>query len=442
MKLTRCFILAYCSAGSAKKAARVMSSSPLTSKCLKNGNNTINSPSQPLMLEKNSSNGSLKPISLAKKLQASENDDPNSPVNQNPEVVPKAAKPAPVLARQRSVKAHEVKPALTRQRSQKLLETKQTAPAVDTHAVRKASGESHEFKSSSEKEAVLRKENSVKAVATSSHGSETAKANTTSVTSCKTPVKEAVSNQHEMRKPVSCIEIAGSPYSGHHCKSSRCAANDPIFSSPVPSKKYLVAKRGTPGSLRKATPTDAGGEKCHEDTSDEAHKERKNEMQIDASKVKAHSKVALTAVFQKMALDQSHDVVEKQTTSQVIMTAVTELSKSEVEDLKEVPLGEDRSAVTLAQSISAEDVRAWAGRSVSFEEKAASSSERPRTDTEMSTNEESKETGIEKFLQVASECLEKIDLNKLDLPQSKQGKKRFKNCTTHLHPPIQANCSD
>jgi hypothetical protein len=359
------------------------------------------------MVEKHS-NGSLKPTSLAKKLQASENDDPNSPTNNSPDVAaPKAAKPA--LTRQRSVKAHEDKPALSRQRSQKLLGTK---PAVDAHAVRKTSGESNQSKSSSEKESDAGKapgtpqkkdHNSAKPAVITTTGA-VAKA----ITPCKTPVKEPASHHQETKKLVLCTDsVPGSPYSGHHCKSSRCAANDPNFASPVPTKKYLIAKRGTPGSLRKATPYHARGE----DADDDGKKSETSSVG-EAANVKSQTKVALDEVFQKMALDQSH---EPPVEPENVTKQVTELSSSEVEDLKEVPLGkEDRT-------LSAADVRAWAGRSVNFEEKAASSSERA---PEECPNEEPQATGIDKFLQVASECLENIDLHTLELPQSKQGKKR------------------
>ena len=397
--------------------------SPLTSKSLKNGNSATSSPSQPPMVEKNS-NGSLKPTSLAKKLQASENDDPNSPTNNSPDVAPRATT-KPALTRQRSIKAHEDKPTLTRQRSQKLPETKPTTGAVDAHAARKASGDSCESKSSSDKESDQGK---AKPVATTNGGAGAVKAIISAVTACKTPVKEPPSNQLEVKKPVSCAEIAGSPYSGHHCKSSRCAANDPNYSSPVPTKKYLIAKRGTPGSLRKTTPSHARGEKCNEEASDEAHKENEKKSSTEevkktdtgARKDNSNAKVALEEVFQKMALDESLGVVlEEKVTS---VSAVTELSKSEVEDLKEVPLSEGKTAPP--QTLSAADVRAWAGRSVDFEERTASSSERSRTDTEKCTDSEPKATGVNEFLKVASECLENIDLNKLDVPRTKQGKKR------------------
>ncbi|KAG0587639.1 hypothetical protein KC19_2G179500 [Ceratodon purpureus] len=397
------------SASSAKKASRVVSTSlsPLTFKSLKNGISATNSPALPPHLEKNS-NGSLKPTSLAKKLQASENDDPNSPTNNSSDVVvPKPVKPA--LNRQRSVKAHEEKkPTLTCQRSQKVHETKQAAVAVDAPAVRKASGEYNVSKDISEEESDAGKapgtpqriENPTKPVATTG----AAKAVISAMTGCKMPLKDPTPNHQESKKPVTCTDVAGSPYSGHLCKSSRCAVNDPNFSSPVHTMKYLIAKRGTPGSLRKAIPNYIGGEKGSEDASSNEtlnDNERKisdiisvEGVQIDASKVKANTKLALEDVFQKMSLDQSLGVVVKEkVTTQATVTAVTELSKSEVEDLQEVQLKEDQSVVAPEQVISAGEVRAWAGRLLIFEEKAASRSGN-------------------------------INLNQLEYPQNKHGKKR------------------
>lgn len=196
--------------------------SPLANKSLKNG--TVNSPShqqQLPMMEK-----SLKPMSLAKKLQASENDDPNSPTDAGHA---KAVKP--VLPQQRSQKVHEEnpKPALTRQRSQKVSEPKHQ----------------HGDSSDSDKERPR----------------------------SKTPVKDVA---------VSC---PGSPYNGHHCKHARCAANDPNMGSPVPTKKYLVAKKGTPGSIRKPVESGSDGESSAD--------------VVAAPK----SQVALVEAFNQMALE-------------------------------------------------------------------------------------------------------------------------------------------
>ncbi|KAG0596373.1 hypothetical protein M758_UG247700 [Ceratodon purpureus] len=428
------------SASSAKKASRVVSTSlsPLTFKSLKNGISATNSPALPPQLEKNS-NGSLKPTSLAKKLQGSENNDPNSPTsNSSDVVVPKPVKPA--LNRQHSVKAHEEKkPTLTCQRSQKVHETKQAAVAVDAPAVWKASGEYNVSKDISEEESDAGKApgtpqrivNPTKPLVTTG----AAKAVISAMTGCKMPLKDPTPNHQELKKPVTCTDVAGSPYSGHLCKSSRCAVNDPNFSSPVYTIKYLIAKPGTPGSLRKATPNYIGGEKGSEDaSSNETLKDNEGKtsdiisvegVQIDASKVKANTKLALEDVFQKMSLDQSLGVVVKEkVTTQATLTAVTELSKSEVEDLQEVQSKEDQSVVAPEQAISAGEVRARAGRLLSFEEKAASRSGRSVTDMGKCTNDVSSATGIEFFLKVSSECLGNIDLNQLEYPQNKHGKKR------------------
>jgi hypothetical protein len=71
---------------------------------------------------------------------------------------------------------------------------------------------------------------------------------------CKTPIKEPASSKvledcSEQKKLTAGNELTASPYSGHHCRSSRCAANDPNYNSPasIPRKKYLMARQGTPG---------------------------------------------------------------------------------------------------------------------------------------------------------------------------------------------------
>ncbi len=71
---------------------------------------------------------------------------------------------------------------------------------------------------------------------------------------CKTPIKEPASSEvledcSEHKKLTAGNELTASPYSGHHCRSSRCAANDPNYNSPasIPRKKYLMARQGTPG---------------------------------------------------------------------------------------------------------------------------------------------------------------------------------------------------
>ncbi|CAM6019678.1 unnamed protein product [Sphagnum balticum] len=70
---------------------------------------------------------------------------------------------------------------------------------------------------------------------------------------CKTPIKEPSSKVledcSEHKKLTAGNELTTSPYSGHHCRSSRCAANDPNYNSPasIPRKKYLMARQGTPG---------------------------------------------------------------------------------------------------------------------------------------------------------------------------------------------------
>ncbi|KAG0571560.1 hypothetical protein KC19_VG022100 [Ceratodon purpureus] len=424
------------SAVSPKKASRVVSASlsPFTSTSLKNGNSATNSPAQSLLLAKYS-NVSLKPTSLAKKLQASENDDPNSPINSSDVAVSKPVKPA--LTRQRSVKALEVKPTLTRQRNQKVLDTQLVAVAVDVDEARKAAGEANVSKNSSEKESDVgkapgtsqRKKNFSKPVATA----RADKAAIAAVTGCKTHVKEPTSNQQEA-KPVTCTEVAGLPYSGHHCKSSRFAVNDPNFTSPVLTKKYLFSRCGTPGSSRKAVSNHARGKSNEYALLDDSQKDNEwnksdttsvEELQIDASVVKGNTNLVLDEVSQKLALDQSLEgVVEEIAITQVTVTAVTELSKSEVKGLKEVLLGENQSVVVPKQAISPADVRAWAGPSVNFVGKAASSSDKIATYMEKSTNDETSATGIDKFARLTSECLENIDLNQLDILQRKQGKKR------------------
>jgi len=71
---------------------------------------------------------------------------------------------------------------------------------------------------------------------------------------CKTPIKEPASSKvledcSEHKKLTAGNELTASPYGGHHCRSSRCAANDPNYNSPasIPRKKYLMARQGTPG---------------------------------------------------------------------------------------------------------------------------------------------------------------------------------------------------
>lgn len=383
------FALDKCRVGSAKKTDMPASiASPLTSKTMKNGISATNSPAQLPMLEK-AGNGTLKPTSLAKKLQASENDDPNSP-----DIAPcKTAKPA--LARQRSQKVHEEKPTLIRQRSQKFVDAK---PTVASHPVRgdssDSNSESDQGKGTPQKKAPVVSVGGVGAVkALKDHSSK-----------CITPVKELVSSHPEVKKPA---EVTGSPFSGHHCKSSRCAANDPNFTSPAPTKKYLVAKKGTPGSIRKATP---GVEKCNEDASSESS----DANDCVVPKVKGRGQVALEEAFNKMALEQSA-VEEQQVTKQVTVSQMCE-------DLKEVSLEEDKEPL---ESLSAENIREWSRNSVYCGEKGASISQGMSMNVESGAHRDSMPTGVDLFLQVASDCLENIDLNKLDVPPTKvAGKKR------------------
>jgi len=361
---------------------------------LKNGTiNATNSPAQQQlpMLEK-----SLKPTSLAKKLQASENDDPNSP-NRSPDV--KAVKPA--LTRQRSQKVtQEVeKPALTRQRSQKYVEA--TKPTILPHS--DSSESSNSEKESDQGKGTPHKKEHLKAAVVSNGGAlKSLKQDHTS------SVKEDVLNHPEVKK---CHEIAGSPFSGHHCKHARCAANDPNFASPVATKKYLMAKKGTPGSIRKAaTPihevgVDVSSENSDQlsDVVDEPHGNI-NGNDCDVSKPKGHRQVALVDAFNKITLEQI--TVTKQVT--VTTTSHTEVVTSEVS-----------SEGDKKQSLTADNIRDWSRNSVNLEEKTASSSSESSVAATVESSRDSKASAAALFLQVASDCLENIDLSKLDVPPTK-----------------------
>lgn len=398
--------------GSAKKTSLL--SSPLTSKSLKNG---INSPAQQHqqlpMLEK-----SLKPTSLAKKLQASENDDPNSP-NRSPNV--KAVKPA--LTRQRSQKVtQEVeKPALTRQRSQKYVEA--TKPTILPHS--DSSESSNSEKESDQGKGISPKKEHTKTAVVSNGGA------LKSLKQDHMSVKEVVSNCPEVKK---CHEIAGSPFSGHHCKHPRCAANDPNFASPVATKKYLIAKKGTPGSIRKAaTPAHEVGVDVSSENSDQRSDDVEepfangNGNDCDAPKAKGHRQVALVDAFNKITLEQI--TVTKQVT-------VTTISNTK-EFASEVSSEGDKK-----KSLSADDIRDWSRNSVNLEEKTASSSSDSLVATTVESSRDSKSSAAALFLQVASDCLENIDLSKLTVPPTKiAGIKRKSNELLPTAASKKANCA-
>lgn len=463
------------STGSAKKTLiRTASGSltPLASKNIKNGNSTYNSPAHHPAQEK-AGNQSLKPTSLAKKMQTCENDDPNSDTHAN-----HSADHTTVKVVKSTRKVPEDKPAITRQRSKKLLEVKLPVGAGDVQSVPKNSGDCLPAKTSVQKQtssekATSRKESPSKSSGTSSSASGVVKAlkhnvapaacsptgkdHGPSTAGCKTPAKDSVTHHQDVKKVAASVEAAGSPYSGHHCRSSRCAANDPNQLSPAPSQKYLVAKKGTPGSIKRILPNSAKVEKCNEEvksdrstqSSDEAHSEGSERelgcthltsqahkiAVVDShgrggSKANGRTKVALEEVFKNMALESApSSTSEKQATNEAIaQLEVTELNKTDDGDFKEVSLVENRSDVEPAHSLPARNGTDGSANSVSCNDKAASSPEPGTTASSLDVADaQTNARGMDLFLKLASEkidCLDSVDLSALELSQTKQGKKR------------------
>ncbi|CAM6044281.1 unnamed protein product [Sphagnum compactum] len=199
----------------------------LTSKSSRNGTNIHNSPSNhPIMVEK-FSELALKSTSVMKKTwQPSENDDPNP--------VTSMARNSPVVTPSQPGK-HSGRPPPPAV----LLGHLPVSCTTDMKFVKAQRSNHSEARSSPA--ALLRS-------APQEHSTLGTGA------TCKTPTKEPASSIvledcSEHKKLTAGNGLTASPYSGHHCRSSRCAANDPNYNSPasIPRKKYLMARQGTPG---------------------------------------------------------------------------------------------------------------------------------------------------------------------------------------------------
>jgi hypothetical protein len=256
-------------------------------KSLRNGNNVHSNPSsQPIVVEKLTE--ALKSMSMATPWQPSENDDPNPATG--------ISRNSPAVTPSKPGKHSRIKPpavlseALVVSCTTNLKNAETTLPSSGPRTrtpVHKetvvlsyglAGGSSNVLEhgdlkacntSLSSKKDIPGKDAGIAAAkplkstlgeARSSpatfHHSASQQPSTTPVPAaiCKTPVKEPAPKVSEACsehvKVAACNEVIASPYSGHHCRSSRCAANDPNYNSPasIPRKKYLMARQGVPGS--------------------------------------------------------------------------------------------------------------------------------------------------------------------------------------------------
>ncbi|CAM6071142.1 unnamed protein product [Sphagnum tenellum] len=273
--------------GKIPKGSVTVSVSPLMTKSLRNGNNVHSNPSsQPIVVEKLTE--ALKSMLMATPWQPSENDDPN-PATGN-------SRNSPAVTPSKPGKHSRIKPpavlseALVVSCTTNLKNAETTLPSSGpqiTIPVHKetvvlsdglADGASNILEHgnlkacdtvlSSKKDtpgkgagiAAAKPLKSKLGEARSSpatfHHSTSQQPSTTAVPAaiCKTPVKEPTPKVSEACsehvKVAACNAVTASPYSGHHCRSSRCAANDPNYNSPasIPRKKYLMARQGVPGS--------------------------------------------------------------------------------------------------------------------------------------------------------------------------------------------------
>jgi hypothetical protein len=256
-------------------------------KSLRNGNNVHSNPSsQPIVVEKLTE--ALKSMSMATPWQPSENDDPN-PATGNSRNSP-AVTPSKPGKHSRIKSPAVLSEALVGSCTTNLKNAETTLPSSGpqiTTSVHKetvvlsnglADGASNILEHgnlkacdtvlSSKKDtpgkgagiAAAKPLKSKLGEARSSpatfHHSTSQQPSTTAVPAaiCKTPVKEPAPKVSEACsehvKVAACNAVTASPYSGHHCRSSRCAANDPNYNSPasIPRKKYLMARQGVPGS--------------------------------------------------------------------------------------------------------------------------------------------------------------------------------------------------
>ncbi|KAH8973793.1 hypothetical protein BDL97_01G066000 [Sphagnum fallax] len=273
--------------GKIPKGSVTVSVSPLMTKSLRNGNNVHSNPSsQPIVVEKLTE--ALKSMSMATPWQPSENDDPN-PATGNSRNSP-AVTPSKPGKHSRIKSPAVLSEALVGSCTTNLKNAETTLPSSGpqiTTSVHKetvvlsnglADGASNILEHgnlkacdtvlSSKKDtpgkgagiAAAKPLKSKLGEARSSpatfHHSTSQQPSTTAVPAaiCKTPVKEPAPKVSEACsehvKVAACNAVTASPYSGHHCRSSRCAANDPNYNSPasIPRKKYLMARQGVPGS--------------------------------------------------------------------------------------------------------------------------------------------------------------------------------------------------
>ncbi|CAK9858936.1 unnamed protein product [Sphagnum jensenii] len=256
----------------------------LTSKSSRNGTNMHNSPSNhPILVEK-FSELALKSTSVMKKTwQPSENDDPNpvtSMARNSPVVTPsqpgkqsrRPPPPAVLLGHLPVSCATDMKAALPSSQPQTtsvvaggevVLGDGGSGIFVDGKLVDQSCAKSSPLKkeipSKGAGMTVVKAQRSNHGEARSSPAALLRSAPQEHSTlgtgaTCKTPIKEPASSKvledcSEHKKLTAGNELTASPYSGHHCRSSRCAVNEPNYNSPasIPRKKYLMARQGTPG---------------------------------------------------------------------------------------------------------------------------------------------------------------------------------------------------
>ncbi|CAK9192365.1 unnamed protein product [Sphagnum troendelagicum] len=257
----------------------------LTSKSSRNGTNMHNSPSNhPILVEK-FSELALKSTSVMKKTwQPSENDDPNpvtSMARNSPVVTPsqpgkhsrRPPPPAVLLGHLPVSCATDMKAALPSSQPQTtsvvaaggkvVLGDGGSGIFVDVKLIDQSCAKSSPLKKEIPSKGVgitvVKAQRSNHGEARSSPAALLRSAPQEHSTlgtgaTCKTPIKEPASSKvledcSEHKKLTAGNELTASPYSGHHCRSSRCAANDPNYNSPasIPRKKYLMAQQGTPG---------------------------------------------------------------------------------------------------------------------------------------------------------------------------------------------------
>uniref|UniRef100_A0A7I4DW30 Uncharacterized protein n=1 Tax=Physcomitrium patens TaxID=3218 RepID=A0A7I4DW30_PHYPA len=450
--------------GSAKKGliGTVSDSmSPLTSKSLNVKNNAYDSTPQ---FQGKDGNASLRSIRLVKTSRASENEDPNPSANPiqiadaSTSIVEKSTRQGP-----------EERPALARQCSQKFLEPRRTAGASDVHHIPKFSGDpcmtKNNYDDSSADKKVLMKPNALKPFGTNIASgvavnvlklnavivacSPTGEDDGSTASAYKIIVTEPISGHQVM----ACTEKTGLPNTGHHSKSSICAAIDPSSLSAAPARKYLNASNGIPGSAINAAPSLAGVGTCNEEITlgksrlqcDKAQKgdEGCNHADLhDAhqavtdtsvvgenkhySNVNDHFQASLDDSFLRMTLDRAQTtLLEEQIIHESLNAcAIPEVTQPEDEDFKIVSLAGESRIVEPKQSLSSGVAVERVGGSSTSDKAAGISGMGLANSSINGLDEQPNAAGMD--CEVACEnmdYLETRNLSDLELAQSKHGRK-------------------